>query len=112
MEKFYNTYERTIDGTTFYFVKQYKVFPEYKNVPPILETYGMHTNFHKACLIAMIDDPLIQKNLSDKLGLFECFRDEPRALMLSYNTKPRVYNIKFPELRFPFLSKLITLGKP
>jgi len=109
MEKFYTSYERTIDGTTYYFVKQFKVFPEYKTVPPILETYGMHTNFCKACSIARIDDPEIQKNMADELGLFECYAAEPRAQLVSYKTKPAVYNVKFPEIRFSFLSRLLGL---
>ena len=67
MENFYTTYRKTIDGVTFYFVKKYQTFPEYKNVSPILENYGMHTDFKQACKIAMIHDEATQKQLSDTL---------------------------------------------
>ena len=38
-------------------------FPEYKDVPGILESYGMHTDFNRACEIAAIDDKEIRDNL-------------------------------------------------
>src|SRR6266496_3878426 len=67
MENFYTAYTKTINGASFYFVKQYQTFPEYKNVPPVLENYGMHTDFKKACKIAMISDEAIQQQLFDTL---------------------------------------------
>ena len=69
MEKIYNAYEKKIDGITFYFVKEYQTFPEYKNVSPILRSYGMHTDFKKACKIAMISDKAIQQQLLDTLEI-------------------------------------------
>ncbi len=71
MEKIYFAYERTIGGKQFYFIKQYLVFPEYNNVPPLLQQYGMHTDFNKACNISMIQDTAIQKKLSIDLGIKE-----------------------------------------
>ena len=56
METHYTAYAKAIDGITFYFVKSYHIFPEYKNVSPIPKTYGMHTNFETACHIAYIYD--------------------------------------------------------
>ncbi|MEO6219369.1 MAG: hypothetical protein ABIO81_03005 [Ginsengibacter sp.] len=67
MENFYTAYLRTVNGDTFYFVKKYQLFPEYKDVPPVLENYAMHTDFVKACKIAMIHDKVIQQQLIDEL---------------------------------------------
>ena len=67
MENFYTAYRKTIDGVTFYFVKKYQTFPEYKGVPSILENYGMHTDFKKACKIAMINSREIQQQLLDSI---------------------------------------------
>lgn len=105
MEKSYNAYEKGINGTTFYFVKQYRSFPEYKNVPPVLETFGMHTDFEKACKIAMIDDEAIQQQLAEKLGLFKSF-EATQTITPSYKAA-EVYSFKLPEFNFPSLSKLI-----
>ena len=63
MEHYYTAYTKVIDGVTFYFVKKYKTFPEYRDVQPVLETYGMHSNFEKACRIAMIDDKAVRQQL-------------------------------------------------
>ncbi len=38
MENIYSAYVRTVNGDAFYFVKKYQVFPEYKDVPPILDS--------------------------------------------------------------------------
>ena len=67
MENYYTAYTKVINGVTFYFVKKYKAFPEYKDVQPILENYGMHTNFDKACQIAMIDDKATKAQLLNDL---------------------------------------------
>ena len=67
MENVYTAYTKIINGVTLYFVKKYKTFPEYKNVEPILETYGMHADFEKACNIARIDDRVIRKQLLENL---------------------------------------------
>ncbi|NOT91889.1 hypothetical protein [Ferruginibacter sp.] len=63
METFYTAYTKLLDYKTYYFVKKYSAFPELKNVSPILETYGMHTDFNKACSIAGITDPAIKEQL-------------------------------------------------
>ena len=66
MENFYIAYTRVVQTTTFYFVKKYVTFPEYKDVPNVLENYGMHTDFNRACKIAGIyDDELAKKLLSN-----------------------------------------------
>jgi len=63
MEKIYKSYSKVIDGTTYFFVKQFLVFSEIPNVEPILEKYGMHTDFDKACNIAALHDEVIKKKL-------------------------------------------------
>jgi len=56
MENFYTAYTKNVQGTTFYFVKKYIIFPELKDATSVLESYGMHTNFDRACQIAQIND--------------------------------------------------------
>ena len=66
MEHYYKSYTKTINGITYYFVKKYTSFPEFENTPAVLERYGMHVNFKKACLIAEIYDPLVIEQLSNE----------------------------------------------
>jgi hypothetical protein len=63
METFYTAYTKLLDYKVYYFVKKYSAFPEFKNVSPILETYGMHTDFNKACSIAGVTDQAIKEQL-------------------------------------------------
>lgn len=63
MQNVYTAYSKVLDGTTYFFVKEFLVFPELKNVPPILEKYGMHADFDKACAIASLHDAQIKKQL-------------------------------------------------
>lgn len=63
MENFYTAYTKVVHNTTFYFVKKYLTFPEYENVPGILESYGMHSDFNSACEIAAISDKAIREKL-------------------------------------------------
>ncbi len=63
METFYTAYTKLLDYKTYYFVKKFTAFPELKNVSPIMDSYGMHTNFDKACSIAGLTDPIIKDQL-------------------------------------------------
>ena len=63
MENFYTAYTKIIENKTYYFVKKFLIFPEYQGVSPVLENYGMHTDFNKACNIAMVYDPKIKEQL-------------------------------------------------
>ncbi len=102
MNTFYTAYSKTINGTTFYFVKNYQTFPELQNVPPILETYGMHTNFKQACKIALIFDVEIQQKLQKELGEFTI---DPTS-----NSYPaEIYNLRRKHFHFPSFFKLIGL---
>jgi hypothetical protein len=63
METVYTAYTKLLDYKTYYFVKKFLTFPEFKDVSPIMESYGMHTNFDKACSIAGLTDPAIKEKL-------------------------------------------------
>lgn len=63
MENFYTAYTKVIENKTYYFVKKFLIFPELKDVAPVMESYGMHTDFEKACSIAMIQDPQVKAQL-------------------------------------------------
>ncbi|MGC4100728.1 hypothetical protein [Ferruginibacter sp.] len=63
METFYTAYTKLLDYKTYFFVKKFTAFPEFKDVSPVLESYGMHTDFDKACSIAGLTDPAIKEQL-------------------------------------------------
>lgn len=63
MENFYTAYTKVVQNATFYFVKKYITFPELKDVPNVLESYGMHTDFNRACAIAGVKDNELKKHL-------------------------------------------------
>ena len=67
MENYYTAYTKLVNNRTYYFVKKYVLFPEFKNVTPILESFGMHTDFNKACSIATIEDPAIRQKLLQEI---------------------------------------------
>ena len=67
MENVYTSYTKTIQNTTFYFVKKFIVFPEFKEIEPFLESYGMHTDFDRACEIASITDVSIKEMLLNEI---------------------------------------------
>ncbi len=67
MENYYIAYTKVVQSATFYFVKKYITFPEYKDVPGVLESYGMHTSFERACEIAGLQDKEIRKNLLEDI---------------------------------------------
>ena len=63
MEYNYAAYTKVIENKPYYFVKKYLAFPELKDVSPVQEGFGMHTDFNKACDIASIFDPNIREQL-------------------------------------------------
>ena len=77
METFYSSYTKMLDFKTYYFIKKFSAFPELKNVPPIMESYGMHTDFDKACSIAGLQDATIKEQL-----LQEATANSPRAKVI------------------------------
>ena len=105
MENFYTAYTKTINGVTFNFVKHFQIFPEYKNVPPWLENYGMHTDFHKACKIAMIRDKTVQKELLDTIK-----GTNVNAKIIRMNhSKAEIYRYRPLQINLPGLLILINL---
>lgn len=107
MENFYSAYVRIVDGNSFYFVKKYQLFPELKGVPAILDTYAMHTDFEKACKIAMISDKAVQQQLINELQLSNPFT----AVNKKQPAKARIYKLKPRQIHFPSLFKLNWLTK-
>ncbi len=81
MENFYTAYTKVVQDTTFYFVKKYITFPEYKDVPGVLESYGMHTDFNRACEIAAVWEKEIRQNLFANLQT----NDENSARVIHMN---------------------------
>ncbi|MEP6595334.1 MAG: hypothetical protein ABJA71_05275 [Ginsengibacter sp.] len=102
MENFYTAYKKTIDGVTFYFVKKYQIFPEYENIPSILENYGMHTNFKKACKIAMISNKTTQQQLLDILG-----ENDASTKVIQINRNKTNVNYRQLQINVPSVLKLI-----
>lgn len=64
----YETYFKMIENRRYYFVKKYMQFKEFgENLADVLEGYGMHTDFGKACSIAGIREQQLQQQLFDEL---------------------------------------------
>ena len=99
MKPIYTAYAKAIDGITFYFVKSYIAFPEYKDVSPILQTYGMHADFERACHIAEIWDKEIQLQLLNEL---EKNSASSRVLPL-YPSVAEIYSLRRKQIAFPTL---------
>lgn len=81
MEIFYTAYTKLIENKTYYFVKKFLIFPEFQDVAPVLESYGMHADFNKACSIASIYDPKIREQL-----LMEAEGTVQQAKVIDLNT--------------------------
>ena len=69
MEIIYTAYTREVNSQIFYFVKKFTFFPEYENAPKVLDSYGMHKDFFRACDIAKIYDEAIINNLLNQLHI-------------------------------------------
>lgn len=67
METNFTCYTKKVQGEVFYFVKKFLVLPEFSNVPPVMEAFGMHTDFDKACAIAQLTDASIKKQLLEEV---------------------------------------------
>lgn len=104
MENIYTAYTKTINGVKFYFVKKYQTFPEYKDVSSVLENYGMHTDFTKACKIAMINNKTIQQQLLDKIEINSA---QTKVIQLK-RRKADNFNFRPWQITFPSISKLIS----
>ena len=65
----YTAYTRVINQRTHYFVKKFDSFPGLNNIPPILDSMGMHRDFLKACELANVYDEAVITNLMEELEL-------------------------------------------
>ena len=107
MENSYSAYVRTVNGTTFYFVKKYQVFSEYKDIPAYLDGYAMHYNFEKACKIAMVANKAIQQQLMSELQLNPALK----GVMKKQTAKSEVYKFRSRTINFPSFFRLSWLTK-
>ena len=80
METFYKAYTKMIENKSYYFIKKYLRFPEYKDVADIMEGYGMHTDFNKACNIAGLEDIKIKEELLNGVN-----GNSPQAKVIELN---------------------------
>ncbi len=107
MENFYSAYVRTVNGKEFFFVKKYQVFPEYKELPAVLDSYAMHTNFDRACKIASIFDQAIKQQLIVELQASNAFA----SIHQTQKAKARIYKLLPRQIHFPSMFKLSWLTK-
>jgi hypothetical protein len=82
MKNIYKAYTKVMMETTYYFVKQFVSFPDLKDVPDVLENYGMHTDFEQACKIAKIEDKNIRAQLLEQVQ-----QNEETAKVIQMNAK-------------------------
>ena len=86
MENIYEAYTREIDNNIYYFVKKKTRFPELNGIPEILDSYGMHADFYKACSIAHIKDEKIISTLMQAVQIIpESARVVPMVKEKSFN---------------------------
>lgn len=69
MKNEYLAYTREVNDSPHYFVKKFICLPEYSNVPLILDSMGMHTDFIKACDIAGVEEMEVINDLMKQLNL-------------------------------------------
>ena len=67
MNYIYESYFKTIKGEKHFFVKNYLRLDGIGEVSDIMEGYGMHTDFKKACLIAGIKEVHLQQKIFDSM---------------------------------------------
>lgn len=94
MEHSYKAYIKTINNTEYYFVKKYSCFPEFKNVPAILQNYGMHTSFNKACKIAEIHDNDLKQRLFNEASQGSTYGYNKLKPALSTSLRVEIINNK------------------
>lgn len=87
MEKMYTSYQRNIDRKIFYFVKGFSFFPEYPEIPKILDQYAMHHDFVKACKIAGILDRTIMKKLYLEM---HPHKEDVKVISMNYRNNPSI----------------------
>lgn len=94
MEHSYKAYTKTINGIQYYFIKKYASFPELKDVPEILQSYGMHTDFNNACKIAAVQDLEVKQRLYNELNHGVVYGYQKLKPVLSTNLRVELVNDK------------------
>ena len=69
MSHVYVSYFKLIENKKHYFVKKFLHLTDCGNVSDILDGYGMHTEFKKACIIAGIKEIDIQQQIFDSMNI-------------------------------------------
>jgi hypothetical protein len=85
METYFTAYTKLLDFKIYYFIKRFSAFPEFKNVSPVMEAYGMHTDFDKACSFAGVTDEATKASL-----LKEANCSKPTAKIVALDTPVKV----------------------
>lgn len=101
MRSLYTAFQTVINGKIFYIIRNYRTYPEYLDVSPVLEKYGMHTDFYQACKIAMIYDKEIQRQL-----LIELENKSAAANVLPYPAIAEIYKSCNQKPAFPIVLNL------
>lgn len=101
MEHYYKAYTKLINDTTFYFVKKYTSYPEFQDTPAVLEKFGMHKNFKRAC------------NLADvyELSIIEKLYDEATASLVTEQESLVVENLRTSPQNLSFVQKFNLIKK-
>ena len=96
MEYLYTANTKIINEREFYFIKRFMIFPELEDACQILDGYGMHDDFHKACKIAGITEQAIKENLWFQV---EPQAREARIIHLNIPSRePKIRRLHFNEL--------------
>lgn len=83
MNHIYISYSKLIEGKKHYFVKKFLRLTGCENVSDILEGYGMHTDFNKACIIAGIKEHETRRRIFESMS-----ENEPLAKLINLNNSP------------------------
>jgi hypothetical protein len=86
MENFYKAYTKDVHGVIHYFVKKFISFSEYPTMPDILDRFGMHQSFDRACELAGIHEVEIREKLKKEL---EDQQAQGKVIPLNFGTGKR-----------------------
>lgn len=99
----YRAYTRVINRKTHYFVKKYDTFTGLDNIPPILDSMGMHIDFIRACELASVENESVMHDLMEELNLTKVSGKVIPIQSLQKEQTPKVASIWYPQY---WLSKL------
>ena len=107
MEYFYTAYTKKIADKNYFFIKRHMVFPELNNAASVLDGYGMHTDFNKACDIAGINKTSIRQELWTSVSPHEqtariIHINFPESRSTKMHWQQWLFRIPLPRLKFRF----------